>query len=205
MRAHVSGKLLADGKLLSVNKHLIDTKHLALIQMLIGLTYLTIDEKLECLIILSFQFYYQVRSKILQYCWSLSGKNTCYYRLQRSWAKVIFLQACVCPRVGVVWSAGWWSGPGGSPNFRGSSNFGGVSPNFWGVSIFSGGLHIFGGGFSKFFFFFFFQFLFPPKILLGCTTPPPPPETVNAAPVHILLECILVVEIIFNTFSFSNT
>ena len=44
----VVGKLLADGKLFSVGKHLVDTKHLASIKMLTDLTYLTIDEKLEC-------------------------------------------------------------------------------------------------------------------------------------------------------------
>ena len=44
-------------------------------------------------------------------------------------AKVIFLQACVCPRGG-----GGGSGPGG------------VVSNFWGVSNFSGGSPIFWGG-----------------------------------------------------------
>ena len=90
--------------------------------------------------------------------------------------------------------------------------FGGVpAPNFRGgaCSKFSGGclLQIFGGGAcSKFLggvpapnfrggfeiFFSFFQFIYPPKkILLACTTPPTS-EMVNARPVRILLECILV-------------
>ena len=65
--------------------------------------------------------------------------------------------------------------------------FGGGSP------IFLGGFSNFSGGLQFFFFFFFFNF-FPPKFLLGCTNPPPPisPEMVNAWPVRILLECILV-------------
>ena len=40
------------------------------------------------------------------------------------------------------------------------------------------------------FFSFFFQFLFPPKNPAGMHTPLP--KTVNAWPVRILLECILV-------------
>ena len=44
--------------------------------------------------------------------------------------------------------------------------------------------------FSKFFFSFFFQFLFPQKNSFWDALPPP--ETVNARPVRILLECILV-------------
>ena len=89
-----------------------------------------------------------------------------FYRPQRSWAKVIFLQAFVCPQGGVVWSReGVWS------------------------PIFRGGPPILGGwGGLQIFFPFFFQFPPPQKILLGCT----PPETVNARPVRILLECILV-------------
>ena len=69
--------------------------------------------------------------------------------------------------------------------------FGGPAPNFRGGSCskFSGGM---------FWNFFFFQFIYPPKkILLACTSPPhppPPPETVNARPVRILLECILVLK-----------
>ena len=83
-----------------------------------------------------------------------------YYRPQRSWAKVMFLQASV-----ILSTGGGWFAPGGM-----------------GVSNFSGGLQIF--------FSFFFQF-FSPKFLLGCTNPPPL-QTVNARPVRILLECILV-------------
>ena len=67
--------------------------------------------------------------------------------------------------------------------------FGGVS----GLKFFLGGgvwSEIFGGGLK--FFSFFSKFLFPKNILLGCTHPPPLPETVNARPVRILLECILV-------------
>ena len=122
----------------------------------------------------------------------------------------IFIGMCqdFCSRRG-------WSGPGRVSNFWGVSKFwgclqffgglqifGGVSPIFQGVSPnfrgclqffkgspnFQGGcLQIFGG--SPNFFFFFFYFFSPKKILLGST---PPPETVNARPVRILLECILV-------------
>ena len=72
------------------------------------------------------------------------------YRPQRSWAKVMFLQASV-----ILSGEGWWSGPGGLQ--------------------FSGGLQFFGGGgliqiFFKFKFFFNSNF-FPPKFLLGCTPP----------------------------------
>ena len=115
-------------------------------------------------------------------------------------AKVIFLQACVCPRGG-----GGLLVPGGvSPIFRGVSNFSGGSPNFQGgllffggVSNFLGGLQIFGEGVSnflgvsKFFFFFFFSIFFSPNKIFW-DVPPSPPETVNARPVRILLECILV-------------
>ena len=73
------------------------------------------------------------------------------YRPQRSWAKVIFSQASVCPRgVGRVWSRG-----------------GGVLVRRVGVSNFSGGGHL-----PIFFSFFFNFYFFPPKkILLGCTNP----------------------------------
>ena len=72
--------------------------------------------------------------------------DTHFYRPQRSWAKVIFSEACV----------------------KNSIHGGG------GVGLVPGGkCEIFGGGGClKFFFFFFFQFLFPKKILLGCTPPP---------------------------------
>ena len=76
------------------------------------------------------------------------------------------------------------SGPGGSPIFRGSPIFQGVSPTFWGVSYFSGGSPIFRGGspifwgVSNFFFFFlsFFQFFSPKLYLLlnSCTMSPTP-------------------------------
>ena len=113
------------------------------------------------------------------------GQNAFCYRPQRSWAKVIFLHLSVILLTGgVVWS--WGVSPifdglqffGGSPIFRGS-------PNLQGVSNFSGGPPIF---FFKFFFFFFDNSFFP-KISSGMH---PPPETVNARPLRILLECILV-------------
>ena len=89
--------------------------------------------------------------------------------------------------------SGGGSGPGVFLQILG----GGVPPNFqWGCFWSQGGgvPPNFLGGLQKFFF-FFFQFLFPKKILLGCINPhpSPPPETVNARPVRILLECILVV------------
>ena len=80
--------------------------------------------------------------------------------------------------------------------------FGGVvsAPNFWGgvcSEIFGGvsAQNFRGGWCLKFFFLFFFSVYFPPKNSSGMHTLPPPhlhPETVNARPVHILLECILV-------------
>ena len=84
------------------------------------------------------------------------------------------------------------------PNFRGGvcSKFsGGVSdPNFRGgcLTQILGGMSAqnFQGGCLKFFFFFFSNNFLRKKILLGCTASPP--ETVNARPVRILLECILV-------------
>ena len=77
------------------------------------------------------------------------------YRPQRSWTKVIFLQACVCPRGGVGVGV---SGPGGwSPIFWGGLQFlGGGLQFFWGVSNFSVGLQFFGGSPN-----FFFQIFFP--------------------------------------------
>ena len=71
------------------------------------------------------------------------------YRPQRSWGKVIFSQACVCPQGGV------WSGPGR-------------------VSNFLGGLQFFGG--LQIFFFFFFSISFPPKKSFWDAPTPPPPE-----------------------------
>ena len=70
-----------------------------------------------------------------------------YYRPQRSWAKVISLQASVCPHGGGV----------SDPNFRGGSaqNLGGV---------------------SEIFFSFFFQFIFPQKNFFWDAHPPPPPR-----------------------------
>ena len=71
---------------------------------------------------------------------------------------------------------------------------GGVSaPNFFwgGVSAPNlGGCLKFSGGGLKFFFPFFFNFFSPKKSFWDAH--PPPPETVNAWPVRILLECILV-------------
>ena len=108
-----------------------------------------------------------------------------FYRPQRIWAKVIFLQACVCPQggCGLV--------PGGSSKFFwGVSKFSGGFPIFWGVSNFSGvfkflgglqffgGLQIFGGspnfwGGSSKFFFFFFSISFPPKKFFWDVPNPP--------------------------------
>ena len=46
------GKLLANAKLFSAGKHLVDTKYLVSIKMLTDLTYLTIDGKLECRVVI---------------------------------------------------------------------------------------------------------------------------------------------------------
>ena len=88
------------------------------------------------------------------------------------------------------------TGGGGVPGLvQGESEIlGGCQKFSGGVWKFQGGVWNFQGVSEMFggclqFFSFFFQFLFPPKkILLGCN----PPGTVNARPVHILLECILV-------------
>ena len=102
----------------------------------------------------------------------------------------------------VVWSRGVSNFSGGvSPIFRGGVSpifrggclqffGGGVSPIFRGGGWFSN----FSGGVSKFFF-LFFSILFPPKNSSGMHQPP---ETVNARPVRILLECILVLFCIDN-------
>ena len=115
-----------------------------------------------------------------------------YYRPQRSSGKVIFSQACV------ILFRGGGSGPGGSPIFRGVSNFLGSpifrgSPIFWGVSNFRGGgdgVSNFprGGGVSNFggspnFFFFFFS-IFSPKISSGMHQPPPPRDGQCAGGTH---------------------
>ena len=123
-----------------------------------------------------------------------------FYRPQRSWAKVIFLQACVCPQGG--WGVWWVSQqhamqvsprgglvPGGLQFFggRGSNFSGGWSPIFsGGVSNFSGGK----GGPQFFWGGILFHFCF-----LWGYTPPPRSRVkymVNERPVRILLECILV-------------
>ena len=97
-----------------------------------------------------------------------------YYRPQRSWAKVIFSEACVKNSV-----HGWGRGGGGGGGVwsRGGSKFsggglvlGGRVSKFSGVGVWClvpGGLQIFGG----------FQIF---------------ADTVNERPVRILLECILV-------------
>ena len=92
-----------------------------------------------------------------------------YYRPQRSWAKVIFSEACVKNSV----HGGRGSGPGGSPNFSGGSpNFrGGCFQFFGGSPNFRRGSPIFLGG--------------SPNFQIS-------PDTVNERPVRILLECILV-------------
>ena len=79
----------------------------------------------------------------------------------------IFTSVCLSTGGGGVWSRG-------------------VS-NFLGVSKFSGGLQFFGGSPN----FFFFQ-IFPQNFFWDAPTPPP--ETVNARPVRILLECILILQ-----------
>ena len=82
------------------------------------------------------------------------------YRSQRSWAKVIFSQACVCPRGGgLVRGVSNFSEVGlvleGLQFFGGSPIFRGV-PIFRGSPIFHGGLQFFQGGLQFFFFFLFF-------------------------------------------------
>ena len=58
-----------------------------------------------------------------------------FYRPQRSWAKVMFLQASV-----ILSRGGGWSGPRGVSNFSGGLQFFGGSPIFRvGVSNFSEG------------------------------------------------------------------
>ena len=104
-----------------------------------------------------------------------------FYGPQRSWAKVIFSEACVKKSVHrgrgfSKFSGGGGLVRGGSPNFRGGGlQFSGAPIFLEGVSNFSGGLQ-FWGGVSKF----------------SNFRQPPPPDTVNEWPVHILLECILV-------------
>ena len=77
-----------------------------------------------------------------------------------------------------------------------SEIFRGVS-EFLGGLKFSGGSEIFGGmseilGGCLKFFFLFFSISFPPKKSFWDAHTTPSPETVNARPVRILLECILV-------------
>ena len=101
------------------------------------------------------------------------SEPTCY-RPQRSWAKLIFSQACVIlsTRGCLIFSGG---GLGDVWFFRGGLIFsGGVlffrgGVWFFGGLIFSGGVWFFGGLVSQ-----------------------PARDTVNERPVHILLECILV-------------
>ena len=94
------------------------------------------------------------------------------YRPQRSWAKVISLQASVCPHRGGVWPK--ILGGVSAPNFRGR---GGVWPKFWGggclIQIWGGEVWSKFSGGSEIFFFFFFQFIFPQKISSGMHTPHP--------------------------------
>ena len=104
----------------------------------------------------------------------------CNYWPQRSWAKVISLQASVCPQEG-VWNfrgclkfwGGVWNSPGGVWNFRrGVWNF--QRGGFWN---FGGMSEIFGGGSSKFFFvFIFFNFFSPQKKSFWDAPPLPPPR-----------------------------
>ena len=94
-----------------------------------------------------------------------------YYRPQRSWAKVISLQACVCPQGG----GGTWPGPGGVSEILG----GGSGLKFGGVS----GLK-FSGGVSENFFFFFFPISFLSKKSCWDAHPPPPRDGQCAAGTH---------------------
>ena len=130
----------------------------------------------------------------------------CSYRPQRSWAKVIFSEVCVKNSVhggGVwVWSRGvsnflgeegfsilggvlhFWGVLqifGGSPIFRGVSNFSGGR----GVSNFSGGkggLQFFRG--SPNFFFLFFSISFPQRNSFWDAPTPPPGDGQCAAGTH---------------------
>ena len=131
---------------------------------------------------------------------TLSLNSDCY-RPQRSWAKVIFLQVCVCPQGGgflqilggflqilggLQFSGGegclqffLWGGV--FSNFLGGLQFfwGGVSPIFQvggGLQFLGGFLQIFREGGLQIFFFFFFSISFPPKNSSGMHqhTPPPP-------------------------------
>ena len=112
-------------------------------------------------------------------------------------AKVIFLQASVCPR-GVVCVVRGGSGLGGCLAWRGLVR--GVWSGLGGLGLLSGGgvaypprPKIFFGFFfwGDFFGIFFFGFLWGPL-----NAPPPPPSRlrhmVNEWLVHILLKCILV-------------
>ena len=56
-----------------------------------------------------------------------------------------------------------------------------------------------GGGYGGVSEIFFSQFIFPQKNFFWDAHPPPRPETVNARPVRILLECILVLQIFFRS------
>ena len=121
-------------------------------------------------------------------------ENNCY-RPQRSWAKVMFLQASV-----ILFRGG---GPGGLPQcMRGyppphptHTQEQTPTPNFF--------LHFFFLHFFTFFFGFFFASTHSP-----CPPHPPPAgsrlrHTVNERPVRIVLECILV-SIVFNESSIAR-
>ena len=137
---------------------------------------------------------YPICSSSIKFCCNRCATTNHYYRPQRSWANVIFSQACVCPRDGLQFFGGGRSGPGGSPIFWGSPIFGGVSNFLVGVSNFQGGV-------SPIFFFFFFSIFFPPKKFFW-DAPTRLPETVNARPVRILLEYIFVWQEGFHSYRF---
>ena len=91
----------------------------------------------------------------------------------------IFTRVCDSVKGGCVVPGGLQFFGEVSANFRGVSNFFGVSYFSGGCLNFSGGgcLQFFGGSSNFFFFkffFFFFSNLFLPKFLLGCTNPLPP-------------------------------
>ena len=79
----------------------------------------------------------------------------CYYRPQRSWAKVIFLEASVCPQGGVLSPGGVFS-PGGVLSPRGGLVRGAPPP-----PIFF--FHFFFSFFFSFFSFFFISLGTPPQ------------------------------------------
>ena len=96
----------------------------------------------------------------------------CFYRPQRSWAKVIFLQACVCPQEGSASVHAGICPPGADTPREQTSPRAGTPP---------GSRHPPGAD--------------TPREQTPGADPPPGSRlqpTVNERPVRILLECILV-------------